>query len=79
MVSNPSVSLALRVSLTLSTPTLALSFTATALPAARAPFPDVFMDSSCVFSQLFPPSVTQDVLLLWMPSRLGARTGDQQS
>lgn len=60
MVSNPSVSLALRVSLTLSTPTLALSFTATALPAACAPFPDVFMDSSCVFSQLFPPNVTQD-------------------
>lgn len=72
MVNNLNVSLALRVSLTLPTPTLALSFTAAALP-------DVFMDSSCVFSQLFPPNVTQDVLLLWMPSRLAAWTGDQQS
>lgn len=49
MVSNPNVSLALRVRLTLSTPTLALSFTAAALPAAPAPFAHVFMDSSCDF------------------------------
>lgn len=49
MVSNPNVSLALRVRLTLSTPTLALSFTAAALPAAPAPFAHVFTDSSCDF------------------------------
>lgn len=59
MVSNPNISLAHRVSLTLSTPALALSFTATALPAAPALSPDVFMDSSCVFSQLFPSNVTR--------------------
>lgn len=54
----------LMVSLTPSARTLALSFSAIALSADCAPFPDVFTDSSCVFSQAFFPNVTQDVLLL---------------